>query len=42
MGELLYLILKMAKVDAIFSGSTDDQKMLIYLLWKIVYHFYLL
>lgn len=41
-GELLYLILKMAKVDALFAGSADDQKMLVYLLWKILYHFYLL
>lgn len=36
---LLYL--KMAKADAFFAGSTDDQKLLIYLLWKILYHFYL-
>lgn len=36
---LLYL--KMAKADAFFAGSTDDQKLLIYLQWKILYHFYL-
>ena len=41
-GELLYLIFKMAKADAIFAGSTDDQKVLLYWLWKIWYHFYLL
>jgi len=29
-GELLYLIFKMAKADAIFAGSTDDQKVLLY------------